>query len=223
MLKRFRKKAVFYLAIHAGNWLVKFSFLTSRNRYVNEEINKTVLAQNRSIIYALWHGQLLGATYMMRGRDIYAMVGYHRDAEMIARVLATWDYYMIRGSSRDRGKQALKNALRVAGKTGNMIGITCDGPIGPFRKSKPGAAIISNRTGAVIIPLAFNSKRKVVLSKSWDDFYVPLPFSKNVLQYGEPIYPENFTGDKAVKQMINTLDKRLNKLQDSADTYFTTT
>jgi len=220
MLKNFRKKAIFYLAIHVGNWLVRLSFFTSKNRYINKEIDDLVVAQNRSIIYALWHGQLLGSTYMMRNRGIYAMVGYHRDAEMIAQVLATWDYFMIRGSSRDRGKQALKNALRVAGKTGSMIGITCDGPIGPFRESKPGPAIISNRTGAVIVPLGFNSKQKIVLSKSWDNFYVPLPFSKNILMYGEPIYPENFTGDNAIKDMVEELDNRLNDLQESADNYF---
>ncbi len=138
---------------------------------------------------------------------------------MIARILHKLGYEMIRGSSRDRGKEALKKALDVAGDPENTVAITIDGPIGPYRKCKPGAAIISLEKGSVVLPLASNSSHKKVIKNSWDRFFLPLPFGRHVTLLGDPIYPENAGGEGEERQqnMINLIESQLTKLQHEAD------
>ncbi len=219
-MSRFWKQLKFYLGAWLGGGLLRLFFLLSKYDVIDQKYFDAVVAQNRSIILAVWHGPMLAAIYHMRNRGIYGMVGYHRDAEMIARILSRWGYNLIRGSSRDRGRQALKQSLELAKIPGNVLAITCDGPIGPFRKMKPGVGVVAQKTGAVIVPIVSNSSRKKVIKSSWDELYLPLPFSRNVVMFGEPIYPEEIQGKDRIVDTIQLAEQRLNELQEHADRYF---
>ena len=64
---------------------------------------------------------------------------------------------------------------------------TPDGPRGPRYQVQPGLVLVAKRTGAPILPMTFGAQWKRVLT-SWDAFLLPLPFSRIVVVYGEPIY-----------------------------------
>jgi len=220
MSTRLWKRFKFYAGAWLGTLFVRLLFLFSRNRIVNLQRYEDLLASGRSVVLALWHGQMLTGIYLLRNRGIHAMVGYHRDAEMIARILKKLGYEMIRGSSRDRGKHALEQGLRIARRPGTVVAITTDGPIGPYRKCKPGAALIARKTRAVVVPLATNCSRKKVITNSWDRFYLPLPLSRNVVVLGDPIYPEQIEGNHATSRLLALIETRLTALQEEVDRYF---
>lgn len=220
MKKRLWKRVKFYAGAWFGVLLLRILFLFSRDRIINLKQYEEIVDSGRSVVLALWHGPMLTGIYLMRNRGIHAMVGYHRDAEMIARILKKLGYEMIRGSSRDRGKEALNHALRVAKQPGNVVAITTDGPIGPYRKCKPGAAIIAQATGAAVIPLATNCSRKKVITNSWDRFYLPLPVARNVVVLGDPIFPEQIEGAHQTSQLLELIETRLADLQNEVDRYF---
>lgn len=219
-MKQFWKQLKFRLGVWFGGGLLRLFFILSQFKTIDKHYFDDVVAENRAIILAVWHGPMLAAIYRMRNLGIYGMVGYHRDAEVIARILSRWGYNLIRGSSRDRGQEALEQSLKLAKVPGNVLAITCDGPIGPFRKMKPGVGVIAQKTDAVIVPIVSNSSRKKVITSSWDELYLPLPFSKNVVMFGEPIYPENIEGKSRIKETIRLAEDRLNELQERADRYF---
>jgi len=219
-LKQFWKQSKFYLGVWFGGALLKLFFKLSRNERIDFHHYEKVRKENRSIILAVWHGPMLAGIYAMRNLGVYGMVGYHRDAEMIARMLSNWGYNLIRGSSRDGGKKALERSLELAKNPDNVLAITCDGPIGPARKLKPGTGVIAQKTGAVIIPLGCNGTRKKIIKSSWDTLYLYLPFSHNVVMYGEPIYPEEIQGKDRIKRTIELAEQRLNQVQERADHYF---
>jgi lysophospholipid acyltransferase (LPLAT)-like uncharacterized protein len=76
-------------------------------------------------------------------------------------------------------------------------------------------------TGAPIVPVSFSASRRRLL-KSWDAFLVPVPFSRAVYIWGEPLYvPRTATRDE-VAQHQETLEERLNLLTVTADHYFGT-
>lgn len=217
--KRLWKRIKFYLGVWGGYYLLRFFFFFSRNQAVDFEKYEMLRQSDRSIVLVVWHGQMLAPIFQLRNLGIHAMVGYHRDAEIIARILHRLGYEMIRGSSRDRGKEALKKALDIAENPENTVAITTDGPIGPYRKCKPGAAIISLAKGSVVLPLASNSSRKKIIKNSWDRFFLPLPFGRHVTLFGDPIYPEDAkgTGEEQQQNMINLIESQLTKLQHEAD------
>src|SRR5690606_15894263 len=96
--------------------------------------------------------------------------------ELAARIVTHFDLRAVRGSSSRGGADAL-NQLQQAMALGAGVGFTLDGPRGPRRKAKLGAAIIAARTGAIIVPNAFAVSRAWRL-RSWDRLPIPKPFSR---------------------------------------------
>ena len=65
--------------------------------------------------------------------------------------------------------------------------IAIDGPSGPIYKVKPGALYLSQRSGKAIIPCAVAASSKLTLGYRWDKYFVPLPFAKVILAFGQPV------------------------------------
>ena len=74
-------------------------------------------------------------------------------------------------------------ALVRAGRLGLLA---VDGPAGPAREVKPGAAFIAQRADAVLIPCATAARPAVRLPR-WDRHLVPLPFARTVVVMGDPL------------------------------------
>ena len=69
---------------------------------------------------------------------------------------------------------------------GYDLGITPDGPTGPAHSVKRGVFFLAEKSGASIVPVGVAASRARHLS-SWDSFMIPMPFSRVVVAYGEPL------------------------------------
>jgi lysophospholipid acyltransferase (LPLAT)-like uncharacterized protein len=78
-------------------------------------------------------------------------------------------------------------ALRMAtlGREGWSLVVTPDGPFGPYRVAKPGAAIVARAAGVEIEPWAIAARPALRLRGRWDRHLVPLPFSRLRLVAGD--------------------------------------
>ncbi len=112
----------------------------------------------------------------------------------------------IRGSSSRRGSRALRECADHL-NSGADLAVTPDGPKGPKYHLGPGLILLSQTTGARILPMHVKFSRALEL-KSWDGFRIPLPFSRVDVTIGpyETIPPtpteEAF---EAERQRIETL------------------
>jgi lysophospholipid acyltransferase (LPLAT)-like uncharacterized protein len=71
------------------------------------------------------------------------------------------------------------------------------------------------------VPVSFSASRRRFL-KSWDAFLIPIPFSRAVYIWGEPMYvPPTTTKDEMAKHQ-EALEERLDLLTMKADHYFRT-
>lgn len=82
----------------------------------------------------------------------------------------------IRGSRNRRGSQATRELIRAV-KNGNDAGVTPDGSRGPKYQAKTGAIFVARASKSPIVLLSFTYSWCIRL-KSWDQFVIPLPFSK---------------------------------------------
>jgi lysophospholipid acyltransferase (LPLAT)-like uncharacterized protein len=169
----------------------------------------------RGVIYAFWHGRLLIPLFTHRGRGISILVSQHRDGEIISRVTRILGYDPVRGSTTRGGARALRQMIRRA-RDGRCLAVTPDGPRGPRHVFQSGTVKLAQLTGYPILPVGIGVDRKKELS-SWDRFTIPLPFSRCVYVYGNPM-PIKETDDPESAAALAA--ERLESLTAEADQYF---
>jgi lysophospholipid acyltransferase (LPLAT)-like uncharacterized protein len=158
---------------------------TWRVKVVSPDIAGEHRARGEPIIYILWHGQLLPLLWAHRNRKIAPMISDHRDGELIARVATSLGFRLVRGSTTRGGARALVSAVKEI-ESGYDVAVTPDGPRGPAKSVAPGAAIIAQRSGAPMVPVAMTADRAWRL-RSWDGFVIPKPFARVTVAYSQPI------------------------------------
>jgi lysophospholipid acyltransferase (LPLAT)-like uncharacterized protein len=158
---------------------------TWRFRSVNEEAYQAERSAGRAVVLALWHGEMLPLLYYHRNREIAVLVSEHGDGEIIARILASFGFRLIRGSTSRGAARALIAVDREL-DAGFDVGITPDGPRGPRHSVAPGAMLAAHRAGVRIVPLAASASAYWQLG-SWDGFMIPKPFARVTIAYGDPL------------------------------------
>jgi len=179
----------------AGTAVLRMLAATWRIRHTNPEIVNALRHSRQPFVHVLLHGQLLPLLWTHRARGISVIISEHRDGEMIARVAHQLGCRTVRGSTSRGAARALLRACREI-EDGHDLAITVDGPRGPAGSVAPGALVISQRTGAPLVPTVASASRAWRL-KSWDRFMIPKPFARIVVTYGEPIHVEADTARDA--------------------------
>ncbi|MEO8379433.1 MAG: lysophospholipid acyltransferase family protein [Acidobacteriota bacterium] len=166
-------------------------------------------------ILAFWHECILQSLHSLWRRPTTAIISRSKDGEIVARVLQLYGAETARGSSTRGGEVALREVLRDVRK-GKNIALTPDGPKGPRRVVKDGVVYIAQVTGLPIVPFYFTARRKKRL-RSWDQQIFPIPFSKAIFLYGEPLFVPR---DGEVEEWRLTIETSMNDLADEAERDF---
>lgn len=158
---------------------------TWRIEVVGLELMRALRARHHPRVSVLWHEHLLPLLWTNRGSQAVIMASRHPDGRRLAATSRRLGYDVADGSSSRGAVAVLRRALRVL-RAGGEIAIAVDGPRGPARRAKPGAAFAAMRTRAVIVPVAAGATPAWRL-RSWDRLLVPAPFAKVRIVYGEPL------------------------------------
>lgn len=177
---------------------------------------ESIWTDGRPFILAFWHGRLL---MMPRAwpaaQPIHMLISQHRDGQLIARTVGHFGIMTAAGSSSRGGSGALRTMLKAL-KAGENVGITPDGPRGPRQRASDGVLHIARMSGAPVVPLAYAARRRRLLG-SWDRFMVPLPFTRGVFVWGEPLTVPRDAGEADIASLRAELEERMNALTAEAD------
>jgi hypothetical protein len=151
--------------------------------------------EHAPVIVAFWHNRVALMAYFFtrycHGREALTFISRSRDGQFITNVAARFGIRAVRGSSSRHGMSAALAALRAAKDVHLDLYITPDGPRGPRYQIQPGLLRLAQLTHRPIVPVTYNLSWKHQL-KSWDGFFVPLPFTVCDLVTGDPVFvPEN--------------------------------
>jgi len=218
MLGQFWERLCFFLATRLGWVIILLLGKTLRIKFIGQEFWDRLKASGGRFIVALWHGRFLVPVFLHRRQGIVAMVSQHRDGEMIAQTLHRLGYRTVRGSSTRGGKEAFHKMVRAL-KKGAIGAMIPDGPRGPRHKLKPGTLYMAQQSGASILPMSFAASQKIEF-KSWDRFVLPLPFSKVVVLYGEPLSVSPQLSEGEVQRLLRNLETQMIELERQADGFF---
>ncbi len=156
--------------------------------------------QGTRVIFGVWHEYSVVGIYWYRHRGGSALVEDSWRGDVLAYVLNHFGFMDFRISSRNRPKKSARGVLGFIRylKSGHDGTIAMDGPLGPARVPKPGIVHIAGKSGNVIIPAGAWFSHSITFRKRWDNYQIPLPFSRLHLHFGEPIVvPPDFRSREA--------------------------
>ena len=195
-----------------ASWLVKAICATLRVHVLRGDIEQTVWARRGNVIYAFWHGHLLYLMYRYRGSGVHILVSQSRDGEALSRILQRFGLPTIRGSSSRGGRRSLLELVRQV-RAGASAGIAPDGPRGPRHRAQLGIITLARLTESPIIPVAVGARWKIEF-QSWDRFLLPLPGSRIVVAYGEPVVVPSDADSALLEHKRQELEGTLLKLTE---------
>ena len=111
------------------------------------------------MIIAFWHDQQLMMPLAYRGTCAHILISWHRDGELIRRIVKGFGFGTVRGSTTRGGSVALRQLIRL-GRAGDDLVVTPDGPKGPRHVVQKDVTYLDQVTGLPIIPLSFASSNK---------------------------------------------------------------
>lgn len=163
---------------------------------------------NEHAVYVFWHSKMLVGWYLFKNSKAASLVSQSKDGSVLTNLLIKWSYKVIRGSSSKGGKESLTELSEMLKKDYKII-ITPDGPRGPREKIKNGVLKLSYDTGKPIIPVKITYHKKFILSRSWDKFEIPYPFSKCEVEFGKKFYYNEYKYDNELDNFKDEISKYL--------------
>jgi len=223
----FKKLFKTWLYTTVAPWLaytvVRLWFGTVRVKILNTAVYRNYFLKTdlgRNVVAGSWHRHAIFFFYFFRTlgpRGI--MISKSRDGEFTAKIAQYLGYTPIRGSSSKGGAAALQRLIefmRVRGET-RFCGTAVDGPRGPARVMKTGMLAVAKESEAWFIPMACSGTRVLTFPKAWDRTIVPKPFSKIVMDFGEPFRVPPDISPADLDKLRESTGRLLNKMTDKVD------
>ena len=176
---------------------------------------------NDNAIYAHWHQDIIpwASTVSTGSKKMCTMASLSTDGEIITLLLRYLKFKVARGSQAKRGRQALEEMIPWVQNGSHNAALAVDGSRGPKYKVKIGALLLAKETGKPIIVAGTDYKYKITFN-SWDNMILPMPFSKGIALFSDPIYvPKNVTEEELETKRLEVEDT-LTMLKKKAEAYF---
>ncbi|RPI12848.1 MAG: DUF374 domain-containing protein [Lysobacterales bacterium] len=212
---------VYRVAVVVAWQLVRLFWSTCRvHRRLGLEAARAAVRESRSLIPVYWHQHMLfGVRALLDLRDDGLKLGFlispSVDGTAPAMLVERIGGHVIRGSSTATGARALRDYYETIVKQEISPALTPDGPRGPVHEFKPGAVMLAQLTGRPILPISIAASRTWRF-RTWDRFELPLPFSRIVIAYGEPVRLPRGIDANALADKQAEMGERLQALQGVA-------
>jgi lysophospholipid acyltransferase (LPLAT)-like uncharacterized protein len=161
-------------------------------------------------IVVFWHGFMLPGWFAFKNTEAAAVISQSKDGEILSYLLTDWGFDFIRGSSSKGGKEVLQQIVEQA--KGKWILMTPDGPRGPKKEMKAGAIVAAHRAQVPLYLCGIKVFCKYTFKNSWDNFVLPIPFSKIEISYSKPIHIDKNMTKEEISNTIEKIETSLNNL-----------
>ncbi len=198
-----------------GWMLISLWSKSVRMEFVGIDIPLGLKADGKNFILAFWHGRQFLLFRPNSVFDIVIPASESRDGDVQARIIKRFGFDAVRGSSKRRGDRALLGLVDALRK-GRNIALAVDGPRGPVYEVKQGVIYLAGKLDKVIIPMISGAKRRWILDKIWDKYLLPVPFTRGVVVYGEPVVVKGI-GEEELESGRRRLADALNQAMKQAD------
>lgn len=181
--KKFKKikhnKFLFVLATNLAYWLLKLLFLTYRIQVKKRDVTLDQgVGLDEGVFYG-WHQNIIAsaAFFAKKGLSFHCVVSPSRDGKFLGTITKKLGLKVLYGSAHKKPIVLVRNALAIL-KTEKQLFLIGDGSRGPAKKLQPGASYLAKKTNLPLVFINCKPTWAITLKKTWDQFQIPLPFSK---------------------------------------------
>lgn len=167
-----------YLTMFPLFLFIRFLQLTVKIKA--SEKTAQILTSPEHFVGVAWHSRIL---YLPFAKSIFrpkipmtGLVSASKDGAYLCAIFKLLNILTVRGSHKRRGVNSVMELINAI-KNDSDVFITPDGPKGPMNKAKAGFAIVAKESGARIVVVKITPNRCWRISKAWDKFIIPKPFS----------------------------------------------
>ncbi len=211
-LKKYFRRHFFPFLVY---WLYRLWSFSWRIHLDEPPEMQKALKNNQPFILAHWHGDELALLVLAKRYRIATMTSTSQDGELMNYVLKKLGAKTSRGSSTRGSISALRGLLNLM-KKGNNGSMAVDGPKGPLHKVKPGVFELSRLTKAPIFAGGVSCSNALVFKNAWNKARLPMPFSKIVVKWAEPIAFIDKTQDLRSRQLALKLEESIHTARQQA-------
>lgn len=165
---------------------------------------------------AHWHGDELALIPRFGHIGPTILVSHSKDGSIMAKGATALGYRVTRGSS-SRGAVGGLLALIKAVRDGHAVVLAVDGPQGPRGICKPGIVRVVQKSGVPLFPVGVAGSNRFVFKKSWNQAYLPLPFSRQVVWIDKPLYFPKKTEASKIPEYCRRVEKAIGEAQKKAE------
>lgn len=209
---------------------IRFVYFTSKvvvKGHTEDYINS--LQQKKPTVVLTWHGRIfISAVFIEKWvkkiayeKKLLVLSSGHKDGEIASKIMKFFNFEKIEGSTVNRKKlnrkeefNSIRSVLQIIKELKNnsaSIFLAPDGPRGPKYKLNSNIVWIAKKTNAKIFPAVISYAKKKQLN-SWDEFQIPFPFSKIIIEFLEPIaFNEDSNIEKISKDMVDMMNEKMMK------------
>lgn len=206
LIKQIKKLLITYFL----TVLIRLTGITTSVKQVNNKALTRAIKKHGSVILATWHQNIFFSIWLLRKKELTALISSSEDGEIISNVFNNYGFSAVRGSSTRGGIPAIKQLIDLL-KKGNSVAITPDGPLGPPKKIQSGVILLAKFANVPIIPWHYEPKNHWKLN-SWDNHKIPKPFTSIIESFGEPFYVPKKLFPEEVPSLCEKLEASLEEL-----------
>jgi lysophospholipid acyltransferase (LPLAT)-like uncharacterized protein len=171
-------------------------------------------------VLAFWHEyNLVGAAAAHRLRRHQHHVSFSTRTfrgRVMSAMLAALDAGSVPLPAEGERQEAARLSREMAriGRSGSSLVVSPDGPVGPYRRAKPGALIVARESGLPLRPWAVVATPAIRLRSRWDRHVVPLPFCRLRVEEGRPL---TVAPREPLRPLLGRLQEALDEVTARAD------
>ena len=203
-----------------GSHLVKLIGMSLRLEVRGWTRLQTLIESGKPVVLQFWHGDMFILWYLTAPLHPAAIVSQAGDGDIASAVLEGMNYKTFRGSSTRGGRKAYSEMIRyLRDRRVKVSAFASDGPRGPRRVMKAGTLATAQHLDGYIIPSA-SAAKWTIRARSWDKFAIPIPFSKAIASFGEPIRVERKLRGQALNKALLEASELCKVHQENLDNSF---
>lgn len=179
IIKKIKKSRIFsFLVKHALYIFLRALFATYRLQVQVHPSIKQPIKDNEGVIY-FWHQNIISGMYFFfkSGGVGHCIISPSSDGKFAGFICQKLNFSVLYGSSYKTSVSLVRKSLGILA-TERRLCLVGDGSRGPAFQLQPGIKYLAAKSSLPVIFIECNPVWAYTFKKSWDQFKVPLPFSK---------------------------------------------
>ncbi len=181
LIRAVRENLVLFTCMnYVAYGLVRLLFLTYRlSVEYHGDTREDLASLECKGIYYFWHQHILSGMFFFfqLGCAGHCIVSPSKDGVIAAFIARRLRFSVLHGSAHKTPVLLVRQALNVLKSQGRLC-LIGDGSRGPSHILQPGITYLSNKSGVSTVFIECIPQWSYTVKKSWDQFKIPLPFSK---------------------------------------------